>query len=131
VICNGIWLPKKKKCWTLKSIVLLLILFVLHNANNSNLCILKIFYILLNIQFWVRLEHIGDKYFLCSIDNLIEINIATFNKVVRNDKHTSHIHLLHPSIQPSFKFIIKFVGLNVNLIYSIEDLKMRCVRRYI
>jgi len=28
------------------------------------------------------LEHIGDKDFLCSIDNLIKIDIATFEKVM-------------------------------------------------
>jgi hypothetical protein len=52
-------------------------------------------------------------------------------KLLDGEEHCLHIHLLHPSIQPNFKSTIEFVGFNVNLIYSIEDLKMRCVHRYI
>jgi hypothetical protein len=39
-----------------------------------------------------------------------------------------HIHFLYNSIQPSFKFVIEFVGLSVSLINSIINLKIKCVK---
>lgn len=42
----------------------------------------------------------------------------------QNDTHTFFIHFLFISVQLSFKFTIKFVGLNVNLINLIINLKI-------
>jgi hypothetical protein len=80
MICTSTW--GEKKCWTLKSDQCS-ILFILHNANNWNLFILRlsIFYVL-NIQFKLMFDHIGGKDFLCSTGNLIEIDKDTVEKVM-------------------------------------------------
>jgi len=61
-----------------------LILPILYNANNRNLCILRltIFYVL-NIQFKLTFDHIGSKHFLCFTDNLIEIDKDTGESYAR------------------------------------------------
>jgi len=75
MICIGIW--GEKKCKTLES-DLRSILSVLHNSNNRNLCILRLFiFYVLNIQFKLTFDHIGSKDFLCFTNNLIEIDKDT------------------------------------------------------
>jgi hypothetical protein len=51
-------------------------------------------------------------------------SLMVLNLQFRNDTRTYFLHIF---IQSSFKFIIEFVRSNVGLIYSIVDLKMRCV----
>lgn len=51
-------------------------------CKQSEFMYFETFHILLNIQFKLTFDHIGGKDFLCSTDNLIEIDKDTMEKVM-------------------------------------------------
>jgi hypothetical protein len=81
MICTGIW--GEKKCWTLIEEWSAFNSIYFAQCKQSNLCILRLsIFHWLNIQVKLTFDHIGGKDFLCSTDNLIEIDKDTVEKVM-------------------------------------------------
>jgi hypothetical protein len=64
----------------------------------------------------------------CSIHNDRGLFGDPAMAIVGWEINDTYIHFLYNSIQPSFKFTIEFVGLSVNFINSIINLKIKCVK---